>query len=211
MTRRKKPACGTGKPEAGEQTKIPVSGDLWQRAKGAAMYLAVLAYPAPEEWPKRDRFLKAAQAWILKSCPRGWAKHLRKWRPRDVKAVMNHAFWRIDSRREKAANIAKNLIVSAAWSGQLESLLPSSIREAFGAHSAADTELVANAMHRVWAESLPILHLAAALPPDRTGRDLISDPSWVAESLGTAESWERFIRPFLTRHGCAAIHLLPSV
>jgi hypothetical protein len=183
---------------------------------GAAAYLAVLAYPAPDEWPKRDRFVKASKAWMLRGaiengCPKGRVKDLyRKMRPREIKSVMNHAFWRIDARRDRAADIATAIVTSIAFGGRLRNLLPGTVRQALGAKSADDTDKIADSMHHVWAESLPVLHLSKALPGGRTGWSLISDPSWVADSLGRAEKFRRIFAPFLARNGCKAVRLLPS-
>src|ERR1700687_4933562 len=54
--------------EAAETTYIPTEGPLAQL--GAAAYLAVLAYPNQSEWPKRDGFIEAVKAILLKS----WVK-----------------------------------------------------------------------------------------------------------------------------------------
>ena len=206
--------AGSREPEVGEQTAIAVSGELWQRQMGAAMYLAILAYPVLSD--RRDDFVKAVKGWMLKGaieagCPKGRVKDVyRKMRPREIKSVMNHAFWRIDARRDPAARIAKGIITSRAFRGRLGNLLPRTVRQALGAKSAADTEVIANAMHRVWGESLRVLHLAAALPADRTGWSLISDPSWVADSLGMAEKFLQIFAPLLARNGCKSVRLLPS-
>ena len=266
MSRRKKAGPEGRKPEAGEQTKIPVSGDLWQRAKGAAMYLAIVAYPAPEEWPKRDRFLKAAQAWILKSCPRGWAKHLRKWRPRSIRMAMDKAFWRIESRRLPAAEMLRVILVctmpfpgfkiagprtvnqAAEWiagprrkTRKIHDEGPVTPRENEtrcqpckdrGKNSLAmrmvdgtpmcvscfrgkdprvlkmNRNRLGNIKHRVWAETLSVIHLAMAIPGGPTWRNLIVDPSWVAKSLHNAEIYRRISAPFLGPR--KAIEVRPS-
>jgi hypothetical protein len=211
------------RPELDEETGIPIIGPPWLRRKGATMYLAVLAYPATKDWKKRDKFMKAVRAWMLKAQPRRWVKSEDKLRPRDIRATMNRAFWRIDSRRLRAGEIALGLIGNATGQrnpgllamrrllgGRLDGFFPRSVRQALGAVSAADTDRIANAMHHVWAESLPVLHLAMALPSGQIGRKLIIDPSWVAKSLHDAEFWRSFTHVFAIRHGCAAVQLLPS-
>jgi hypothetical protein len=109
MKRRKKAGVGSQNLEIGEEILIPVAGSLRQRQLGAAEYLAVLAYPAEDEWCKRSEFMDAVNVWLLKkviqpSWPRGrLPDKYRGYRPSKAKAVMDRGFWRIRSRRVKAA------------------------------------------------------------------------------------------------------------
>ena len=78
---------------------------------------------------------------------------------------------------------------------------------------------IVNVKHRVWAESLPVLHLAMALeneirrfkdhPPDNLKRHpldyLILDPSWLPKALKQAEMIRLFTMPYLASHGHQAI------
>jgi len=65
-----------------------------------------------------------------------------------------------------------------------------------------------NIKHRVWAETLSVIHLAMAIPGGPTWRNLIVDPSWVAKSLHNAEIYRRISAPFLGPR--KAIEVRPS-
>ena len=97
-----------------ETTGIPVKGPL--ASMGAIAYFAVLAYPSRAEWPKRDKFVKGAKAWLLwRATKRGYpkkrikAEYRNEWRkkggPRKFDAVADRAFDRILKRRFPAAQM----------------------------------------------------------------------------------------------------------
>ncbi len=175
----------------------------------------------------------------------------RKGGLRKFCAAANRAFDRIGTRRLPAVQMLrwilfhgfqiklqfdspegmrlKNLILKIGYNG-----LPDMDGKRFSLNKAAEyyncadgwlrsAENITNIKHRVWAESLPVLHLAAALegeikrimenPPDLLHRPvldyLILHPSWVPRVLEQAEMLRLFVTPLLAERGYQAIQLLP--
>jgi hypothetical protein len=101
MRRRKKRAVGSPSPEVGEQTGIPVAGPLWLRQMGAAAYLAVLAYPGRDEWPKRDQFIEGVKARFVKEarrrgCPKQRIpQKYRSFSNRRIDQILRRTFHRL--------------------------------------------------------------------------------------------------------------------
>jgi hypothetical protein len=218
MRTRKKAVVGRQKPELGEQTAVPVGGDLARAQMGAAMYLAVLAYPAHSEWPKRDQFIEAVKAGLLKEARRrGYPgkqiqKRYREFREKRINQILDRAYRRILRWRMPAGMAANWMLMDGARFGPavlpgnipVRAIIlhaPNSPRRAMqeirkkveqrdGAHREEDSAL-ANLHHRVWANSLPVLHLVMPIAQRLNSEDdptkLIYDPSWVGGALRYAE------------------------
>lgn len=214
-----------------ETTHIPVKGD--KAHLGAIAYLAVLAYPERAEWPKRDKFVEAAKAWLCKQYmyrrerKRAATNILPKYRSfkwEKIDGTLKQAFYRIEAWRLPAAMMADWVILEGKRVGPFVIRVRDSDRKYFTPASlnrAAERvgELLASqrqlqharrgkefgwertsVMHRVWASTKPVLHLALAFP-SRKGKKidpfrLVVDPSWLAQALVQAEA-TRLILPQL--------------
>jgi hypothetical protein len=164
---------------------IPV-WEPWGAWCGVILYYAVLAYPHPPDRERRVRFARALEAYRFKKCgaKRNVVPSLyRKLKSEKVSDTIDMGFRRIALRRLNAAQIGHLLCldglpvpyenpkpggpegvihridvktVNAAVKFYIE------YREKRGRHAEPDSAR-ANAEHRVWADSLPVLHLAIAL------------------------------------------------
>jgi len=186
MTRRKKALPEEPKAEVGEQTAIPVAGPLWLRQMGAAAYLAVVAYPAPEEWANRDKFIEAVKAHLLKwarrcGCPgKRIAKKYRGFPNKRIDQVLSRALRRIWRWRVPAGMAGNWMLADGARLGPC--LLPGKIpvgaitlhapncpwRAMQALQKLAEQRDEANRerdssvrdlYRRVWLTTLPVLHL----------------------------------------------------
>jgi hypothetical protein len=240
MSRRKKAVAGSRRPEIGPEVRISVVGGLAQRMIGAATYLAILAYPAPKEWRKREKFVDAVRVWLSKQImephyPRLRMKEkYRHFKPSQAKVIMGHAFWRIGSRRLRAVQMLAGMVGEGWEHGSCKFLLADpgdSMKEdiknwdrARGIKKAAlwiagpggRTERIncpdrsRNIKQRIWAESLPVLHLASVLPSGANGRGLILNPVWVSEALQKAELLREILLPLLRRSARVGIRILAA-
>lgn len=176
---------------SGEVTEIRTDG-LWAHI-GAIGYFAVLAYPKREEWPKRNRFMEAAKAWLAKEYIKHGGKraeirpHYRQWKNEKIDGVLNRAFYRIKGWRLPAAKLAWEKIMDGQRVGPFvlkvkdpddpnwkpRSVLALAERGARllnatrWEHSRSEREFgwdVPTFTHRVWASSKPVLHLALYFP-----------------------------------------------
>jgi hypothetical protein len=198
---------------------------------GVIAYYAVLAYPKHGELAKRAAFSNALIAIWMKAFAGGLG---RKSVPTFYTGFKNEKIWgalRLGlkrlARRLSAGEVGWSIVLSGTW----EASGPDGIAEVFVPGSSTidqamrgyvgrrrtdeETETaVKNATHRVWAESLPVLHLAMKNPivvrltearlnsegasaskPTFT-EDLlnsIDEPQWLRESLEGAEE----LRPTL--------------
>ncbi len=199
---------------------------------GVIAYYAVLAYPKRTEVAKRAAFSDALIAIWMKEFARGLG---RKNVPTFYTGYKNEKIWgglRLGfnrlARRFSAGAVGWSLVLGGAW----EAFGPDGIAEVFvpgpttidramrgyvgrrGTDEETETA-VRNAVHRVWAESLPVLHLSMKNPivlrmveaqlnskggrapkPTFIEEDLlnsISEPQWLRESLEDAED----LRPTL--------------
>jgi len=187
MKRRKKAVAERPKAEVGEQTRIPVAGPLRLRQMGAAAYLAVLAYPAPEEWANRDKFIEAVKAHLLKwarrcGCPgKRIAKKYRGFPNKRIDQVLSRALRRIWRWRMPAGMAGNWMLADGARFGPV--VLPGKIlvrtitlrapgcpwramnviqklaEKRDGAQREQDSA-VRDLYRRIWVTSLPVLHLA---------------------------------------------------
>ncbi len=118
-------------PSCGEVTAIPTQGK--DAHLGAIAYLAVLAYPDRKEWSKRDGFMKASKALLLKAAiKKGYP---RKKIPREysgfkkdaIKGTLRQGFRRINDRRMYAAEMARGMLFHNLRVGpfQIETDMPS--------------------------------------------------------------------------------------
>ena len=87
--------------EEPETSVIPIDGP-WARI-GAARYLAVVAYPLQNDWPKRDRFVEAAAHWLDRVRGVGG----RQMRETRIDGAFNKAFHLLQTRRLPAARAAR--------------------------------------------------------------------------------------------------------
>jgi hypothetical protein len=199
---------------------------------GVIAYYAVLAYPKRTEAAKRPAFSDALIAIWMKEFARGLG---RKNVPTFYTGYKNEKIWgglrpglKRLARRLSAGIIGWSVVLGGGWealgpSGMVELFVPGpttidgAIRGYVGQRGTdEETETAAkNAMHRVWAESLPVLHLAMKNPivvrteearlngkegppsePRFIDEDLLNsifDPQWLRESLEGAEE----LRPTL--------------
>jgi hypothetical protein len=194
---------------------------------GVLMYYAVLAYPKREEQPKRRSFLQALAAMrfrefaIQGACRKDIPAAFRRYKREKVLTRTNLGWKRIE-RRIQAGVMGwciclngKHLRYSAPTpDGKLGLILQgprtvSAVIRAFieNRHAADGVHLAfgpafANVSHRIWAESLPVLHLAMSNPVTiriveaQINKDLITptlialdffaslhEPAWLYNSL----------------------------
>lgn len=220
--KRLKGAAAGRKPELGEQTAIPVGGHLAQM--GAAAYLAVLAYPSRSEWGERDKFVKAVKSLLIKrAMRRGYPRkqiqeQYREFRNKQIYQTLNRAFRRLLRLRMPAGMAANWILIDGVRLGPavLPGKIPlgvitlhapksprramqaiqKKIEERDRAQREEDSSL-ANLHHRVWASSLPVLHLAMPIAERLNSQDnpmrLIYDPSWVGSALRNAEFLVKYL------------------
>ncbi len=209
-----------------EVTRVPTRGKAAHL--GAIAYLAVLAYPNQKEWPKRDAFVECAKAWVSKEyMDRGGdrAKVLLKYRRYKREKIykhgpLNRAFYRIENWRQPAALMARWVMLQGVefGGGRIPSktvpdgipfksmrILTAASTITQGAGKLGDLKAIGlprdreNAIHRIWASTKPVLHLALAFPFHnpryRSSKKkhmidtlrLIEDPRWLLPSLRFAE------------------------
>ena len=146
---------------------------------------------------------------------------------------MDRAFWRIQSRRLRAVGMLSGLVVDGWQIGSSKVLLadPGAMKEdivnwdrARGLNKVAEwiagpgceierikcPNRTWNIKQRVWAESLPVLHLASVLPGQANGRALILNPVWVSEALRMAELLRKILAPLLRRSARVGIRVLSA-
>jgi len=167
---------------------------------GTAIYLAVLAYPGPDEIPKRDRFIEAVKAMVHKDIVKipELPKHIRQMRNREIDSALYRAANRISTRRIPAAKILWRLIANVKVNGG------DPVHSIYGAINAqlesGRIEIdEANLRRIVWRESLPVIHLAYSFLWSGEGRghnlvQAIKSPEWLIEAMKQAES----VRSLLT-------------
>jgi hypothetical protein len=144
-----------------------------------ALYLAILSYPARTDASKRKEFVEAAHAYHARIAVQYTKKHLpgrrlivpanlRRYRKEKIDGVLNKGLRRIYQRRNGALWMAVKV-----WQRSVPSLRHAAGEwESFLAEHGLRTrpknasleEVSQNAIHRVWAESKPVLHLGFALP-----------------------------------------------
>jgi hypothetical protein len=241
--------------EAAETRFIPTEGI--NAYHGASVFLAVIAYPERSEWPKRKEFVTAARAFGLKDyIAHGGNRKMilpkfRRLKNEKIAGILSKAVRRMAARLS-AASMAMCMILDGAKIPFEESLPgkpvgvvlrgPNSVFKAANAllrdreahqgvylepHSGA-----ANILHRRWVSSLPVLHLALALPVHKFAvatlkqagasgalRELsvelallwIYKPDWLGQALAYAEKMRHMlpvrIPPFRLEN---AISLLPT-
>jgi len=210
-----------------EDTYLPTMGPI---AKiGAAMYLAVLAYPDlndDKDRQKRDKFLEAVAHWMD-------GDYSGSWPSVEIKNVMALCFRRIRSRRFRAAQHAWTIHFWSTWTSA--SLRPFWKGEIPKVPSAGDivgtrpkdipwkkwcsAEGRGNDMHRVWGQSLPVLHLTVAMLRNATEdhlsnlHNLIISPSWLSPALLESEYWRMTFGEHLEKSfdPTIAVRLLPAI
>jgi hypothetical protein len=147
---------------------LPVEG-LAART-GVLMYYAVLAYPRASELQKRGRFVEAGKAMLFKGdIARGGDRKLvepyyRKFKNEKIYGITKMGFQRIESRLSAAtvaASMYRDSAPNTVTRGIKALLADKALR--IGQPSYEPAEAVSNAMHRIWAASIPVLHLALSL------------------------------------------------
>jgi hypothetical protein len=176
--------------------------DIPEGPMGAAMYLAIMAYPSAEDIPKRDRFIDAVRGMIHKDIVKvpELTKRIKQMRNRDIDSVLDRAAMRISTRRVPAARILWRLIANAKVNGEESA---KSVHSAIEIHQRVmDVNYgggdAANLRRILWRESLPVIHLAYSFlwAGEKRGRNLvqsIKSPGWVTESIKRAESTRLFL------------------
>jgi len=196
--------------QAGEITIIPTKGgEAWI---GAAMYLAILAYPGQDEreLTRRDRFLEACESFI----------RTRK----DRTGVIQKVFYRIQSRRLPAAAMARWIWLvdfCCQARGQPGYVVSENLRvpkvramarEHIRVHQMLKKEQpnhllryfkegcpsVTSVVNRVWSQSKSVLHLSSAFvecaiipTPNRSFYGHLLNPEWVPRAVSSSEAWRR--------------------
>ena len=235
-------ARSTGKTAGpAEVLYIPVEGDAAYH--GAVVYYAVLAYPRRDEWPKRVEFVRAVRALCgkvsiaggddRKSVPAAY----RSLKNEKLSGILSKGFHRITVRLH-ACVIACGIIYSdyVPGPGDPPALGFSTVNQAARAIMEGQEELPqprfnepeagrVNIEHRVWASSLPGLHLAmslfhtvglvvtrTSLPTAEVLRALLFSERWVKTALFCAEQqWKPFLAAKIpTFDPEEAIRLLPT-
>jgi hypothetical protein len=166
---------------------LPVDGLIART--GVLMYYAVLAYPRSLELQKRELFVEAGKAMLFKGdVARGFDRKLvepyyRKFKNEKIYGTTKKGFQRIEFRLSAASMAAwmyrdgvqervdspmprgpDGIIESApntVTRGVKALLKDKALR--IGKPYYEPEAAVSNAMHRIWAASLPVLHLAMSL------------------------------------------------
>ena len=143
---------------------------------GAAAFLAVLAYPAPCDYPKRTRFVEATKKCLLhRAVAAGYSRKrvlpkYRGYRRERIDRTFNPALVRIEGRRLPAAGIARHILLetwiktSARPLPILRTIRVSTVNDLISRICPVGS-IYDNRPHlfeRVWSESKPVLHLAMA-------------------------------------------------
>lgn len=188
---------------------------------GVLVYYAVLAYPNTIELARRRNFAFAMAALRIKtfSAEIGSRKDIPPrytgFKNEKIRSAKNLA-WKRLARRVSAGVIGSLVCLSKTQPYEGATLkAPATLNEAIrqylsnqhDRHIEWDDSAVPNAKHRVWAESLPVLHLAMTNPitvriandlinqrlkhkskdVERDLLDSIEQPNWLPEALEDAE------------------------
>lgn len=194
-----------------ETTYVEDSGDL--AVLGAAMFLAIISYP--DSIPKRDDFVNACRAWVIKGVTGGQLK---------TRLVNNHDILKFSDTRkiyrqfDKAGKIIvdKRLPAITLFKLQLANITPNtivtlsngkkfSINKWVEIHYATSPEKgekynEKNFYRRVWSPSKPIIHLIAGFENSITEEHkplsiekLLVNPSWVPNAISISENLRKVI------------------
>lgn len=172
----------------------------------AAAYLAIIAYPSESEISKRDKFVEAAKAHILKlALRRGWMRRedncwpdRSSWTNKKIDDVINSGWRRIRARRIPAAELfmVEYFRLNNSPVGVVRQWMRTAkiINRIDDEAESADK----NVMHRVRKESMPVLHMAVGLlnvlPPGKVGAyRLLSNTAWVSGLRIHADAWKKAI------------------
>lgn len=188
---------------------------------GAIGYLAVLAYPDRSEWNKRDEFVRAAKALLLQiSIKRGYPRRkvppeYRRYRSAKTDGVLGKGFRRIYDRRLIAALIAERTLPPFQFS--IARLLRGLVAGEERRHKSLEIKsALDNRYHRIWAESLPVLHLTLVIVDELQKQSenpmrLIYNHSWLVRSLKEAEQLVPLLQTHIPSfHPERAICLIPK-
>jgi len=187
-----------------------------QETIAAIAYLAILAYPC--EWDKRDAFVKAAKAWLLKKWMHKNGKRelidesYRTMKNQQIDGCLNRAFRRIARRRLPAAELADALVMNhcpnAAVYVNGRRVTARRWMEWRLSCQYGDSTL-SNEFRRTWKETKPVLHLAMAYPrfvsktetafsPFEHPFALMMNPSWVAKAIQLAEGMRQILPVYIS-------------
>lgn len=225
---------------------------------GAALYLAVVAYPEAGDSRKREKFMEALIAWRIKCCI-PYMQHVtirvlpEYSRVRKLHGPISKGFrclerrltaasmgWSLYWNRHLAKSVPQNpdclyrLELPPRLGGDIRMRLqrgPATVNKAAQAlvESRMKTtpglvpeDAAVNIKHRVWAESLPVLHLTIALlqqvegfPAEAPTVDklllLLFNTDWLVPVLSYAESLRTFLPSLIpTFKPERAVRLLPA-
>lgn len=213
----------------------PIASVFW--------YYAILAYPKYEDWQKRKNFVEAL---VVMRCKEFAVEirsrkfiplRLRRFKREKMLSRCNMG-WKHIERRVAAGQIGWCLCLNGrrhpydapTEDGKLGVVLngPTTVMESVRSYLASgqiapdathleERSASANASHRIWAESLPVLHLAMAHPvvlkiiegqvnssvpqADAIAKsffDSIHDPGWLRDALDGAEYLWQNLSPLVT-------------
>lgn len=195
-------------PNKPEITAIPTEGKAAHL--GAIGYLAVLAYPNRSEWRMRDQFVEACKALLLGIAikrglpPSEVYPRFRKLRDREIHSRVQHGSDRIYDRRLVAAVLAGRMMLDLKRPMRISRLVQSLVGMPPSSVKMDLKSQVDNRLHRLWAESLPVLHLALVVArrlqenSDNLMR-LVYQPAWVSPAIENAELLRKELHRFLPR------------
>jgi len=206
---------------AAEVHNVPV-WEPWGAWCGVALYYAILAYPHPSDRERRVKFAKALEAWRFKKCGakrKAVPLFYRALKSEKVSDTMDMGFRRIALRRLSAAQIGHILCLDGLPvpyenprpGGPVGVILRTNVktvgaavnlyieyRQERGRHVEQDSAR-ANVEHRVWADSLPVLHLAIALWQELPKwEEACKSPPLLRQVLLWGIWTTRWLRPALT-------------
>ncbi|HEY6127427.1 MAG TPA: hypothetical protein VIW23_04520 [Candidatus Acidoferrum sp.] len=204
---------------------------------GIPLFFAGLAYPDSQQIQQRAVFAEAIHAWRFKECLRRGLK--RKLVPASYRAMKNQKIYGVFSkgftcieRRLTAGSMGCSLglngiKIPGSWLG---AALPIPVVGAASVNKAAEAVLhgrandcsqAPNVKHRIWAESLPALHLAVSLymlggqrwksSPENLSFELLYSDSWLFQTLTFAEGLRKTLPSRISSFRSEnAIQILPS-
>jgi hypothetical protein len=234
--------------ESLERRYVCVSGT--HAPDGVRSFVAVLAYPSRRDWTKRKQFVMALRALDYRRFVReGGARRdvpaaIQRIKSQQIVGQLNRGFRKI-GQRLSAGSVAYSMIFSGkrirydspALDGPvgMEVRAPKTVTDALNELLKSKAQNTAkpyfdsgaalsNAMHRIWAESLPVLHLAimlfqvvesynskSSLPLGEILPCLILRHGWFGSGLISAESLRtRLHQAVPTFKLRKAVRLLPT-
>lgn len=196
-----------------EETVVDAHGDL--ACIGAAMYLAIILYP--DDTPKRDDFVNACRAWIIKGITGGQLKRrlvdnteiLKFGERRKIDAQLDRADKIIVEKRLPALHLFKLQLMSKAVSVTISKDEKFTINKWLGKHYPTSEYALknsgieynkGNAYDRIWSPAKSIIHLVAGLENSITDKQkplsietLLINPEWLPEAITISENLRKLM------------------